>query len=189
MLQSALERAYQKPLCASLVQTLSSALELEATRSAVQAIFCIDVRSEVFRRALEANGTEIQTLGFAGFFGLPISYEPLGTQMSRPQLPGLLAPSMCVTEHSDSRQMDQILARRRRRRLQATQVWKSFGSFASSTFSFVECFGLAYAGKLWKASLPRHEVTHRTDEEGLSLKNDRICVPSFRTYPYGRNAI
>ena len=183
LLQSALERAYQKPLCASLLQTLSSGLKFESRRSAVQAVFCIDVRSEVFRRALEANGTEIQTLGFAGFFGLPISYEPLGTQMSRPQLPGLLAPSLCVTEHSDSRQMDQILARRRGRRLQAAQVWKSFGSFASSTFSFVECCGLAYASKLWKASLPRHEVTRRTDEEGFSLEERSHLRPKLQNIP------
>ena len=180
LLQSALERAYQKPLCASLVQTLSVALELEVPRSAVQAVFCIDVRSEVFRRALEANGSEIHTLGFAGFFGLPISYEPLGTRMSRPQLPGLLAPSLCVTEQSDSRKMDQILVRRRRQRLQATQVWKSFGSFATSTFSFVECFGLAYAGKLWKASLPRHEVTPKSDEKGLSLEERSHLRPELQ---------
>ena len=183
LLQSALERAYQKPLCASLGQAFHLALKLEATRSAVQAVFCIDVRSEVFRRALEANGTEIQTSGFAGFFGLPISYKPLGTQMSRPQLPGLLAPSLCVTEHSDSQQMDQILARRRGRRLQAAQVWRSFGSFASSTFSFVECFGLAYAGKLWKASLPRHEVTHGTDEEGFSPEERSHLRPELQNIP------
>ena len=168
LLQHALERAYQKPLCASLVQS-SSALKHTPQRSAVQAVFCIDVRSEIFRRALEANGPEVQTLGFAGFFGLPISYVPLGTRTSRPQLPGLLAPSLCVTDESVSRKMDRTLARSRERRLQGIQVWKSFAGFATSAFSFVESCGLAYGGKLWKASLPSHKVAHRADEEGLSL--------------------
>ena len=183
LLQGALERAYQKPLCASLVQTLKPVSRPVAARSAVQAVFCIDVRSEVFRRALEANGAEIQTLGFAGFFGLPISYEPLGTRMSRPQLPGLLAPSLCVTEHSNSQQKDQILARRRGRRLQAGQVWKSFSSFASSTFSFVECFGLTYMGKLWKATLPTYKVTHRTDEAGFSPEERLHLRPELQNIP------
>jgi hypothetical protein len=58
----------------------------------VQAAFCIDVRSEPLRRALEAVHPGMQTLGFAGFFGLPVAYTPLATEASRPQLPGLLAP-------------------------------------------------------------------------------------------------
>jgi uncharacterized protein YbcC (UPF0753/DUF2309 family) len=58
------------------------------------------VRSEVFRRNLEAQSDEIQTLGFAGFFGLPIAYAPAGASYERPQLPGLLSPAITVSEAS-----------------------------------------------------------------------------------------
>jgi uncharacterized protein YbcC (UPF0753/DUF2309 family) len=64
----------------------------------VQAAFCIDVRSEPVRRALEAVRPAIQTIGFAGFFGLPAADTPMATQARRPQLPGLLAPSIEVTD-------------------------------------------------------------------------------------------
>lgn len=60
-----------------------------------QAVFCIDVRSEVIRRHLEQVDPGVRTLGFAGFFGLPIAYADADGR-HRPQLPGLLAPRMTV---------------------------------------------------------------------------------------------
>ena len=50
------------------------------------------------RRALEAAWPALQTVGFAGFFGLPAAYTPFATQARRPQLPGLLAPGVEVTD-------------------------------------------------------------------------------------------
>ncbi|MFX4817193.1 putative inorganic carbon transporter subunit DabA, partial [Acinetobacter baumannii] len=50
------------------------------------------------RRALEAVWPGIRTLGFAGFFGLPIAYTPLATDARRPQLPGRLAPAIEVSD-------------------------------------------------------------------------------------------
>jgi hypothetical protein len=67
-------------------------------RRAVQAVFCIDVRSEVFRRHLEAVSPEIGTGGFAGFFGFPIEYVPLGHDTGGAQCPVLLSPKARVRE-------------------------------------------------------------------------------------------
>ena len=72
--------------------------KLATEQPKLQAAFCIDVRSEVMRRALEKQDPHIQTLGFAGFFGLPLEYQPHASSLARPQLPGLLKPVIRVTE-------------------------------------------------------------------------------------------
>jgi uncharacterized protein len=59
---------------------------------AVRAAFCIDVRSEVFRRAWEAQSADVLTDGFAGFFGLPLAWH--GSQEPENLLPVLLSPGI-----------------------------------------------------------------------------------------------
>ena len=164
LLQSALEIAYQQPLIVQLSQAHTAAA---APAPAVQAVFCIDVRSEVFRRALESVSPSVQTRGFAGFFGLFIAYSPLGSGLTRPQLPGLLAPAHCVTETSASPALGQVLATRRRRALQWRQRWAAFRAAPSSTFSFVESVGLLYGGKLLADSLPTRAAPARWEDAGL----------------------
>ena len=151
--QEALEISYQSQLCQSLKSDLSGSSVEPPTTPDVQAVFCIDVRSEVFRRALEGCSDSIQTLGFAGFFGLPISYSPLGTSGQRPQLPGLLAPKLCVTDTTGSEETDQLSITKVRQYLDLKSVWKDFRSSATSTFTFVECLGLFYAGSLLKRTV------------------------------------
>lgn len=68
-------------------------------RPEAQAIFCIDVRSEPMRRALETQG-RFETLGYAGFFGLPIAINPACAAPARNQLPVLLSPSHVVPERA-----------------------------------------------------------------------------------------
>jgi uncharacterized protein len=64
---------------------------------AAQVVMCIDVRSERFRRHLEAAG-DIATFGFAGFFGVAIRHETAGGAASD-QCPVLLKPSFLITEN------------------------------------------------------------------------------------------
>jgi uncharacterized protein YbcC (UPF0753/DUF2309 family) len=68
-----------------------------AERPDVQAAFCIDARSEGLVRHLQAIGT-YDTYGFAGFFGIPVRWRPLGSPESSPRCPPLLTPEHEVTE-------------------------------------------------------------------------------------------
>ncbi len=67
------------------------------TRPLAQLVFCIDVRSESFRRHIEAQGP-YETFGFAGFFGIPISHQDFDNSQRSLLCPVLLTPSHAVTE-------------------------------------------------------------------------------------------
>ena len=69
----------------------------EVSRPLAQAIFCIDVRSEGFRRHFEEVGGN-ETFGFAGFFGIPIAYQGFGSEHETDQCPVLLKPKHRVKE-------------------------------------------------------------------------------------------
>ena len=183
LLQSAVEIAYQQTLIRALGKTVPAAAP---TPPAVQAVFCIDVRSEVFRRALESVDPALQTRGFAGFFGLFISYSPLGSALTRPQLPGLLAPAQCVTEDAGGDGLGQVLARQRRNALQWRQRWAEFRTAPASTFSFVESMGLLYGAKLLSDSLPSTDTPARWEDTGLPLRAAarlRPCLPLAASDP------
>ncbi|MGI8810689.1 MAG: DUF2309 domain-containing protein [Acidimicrobiales bacterium] len=66
-------------------------------RPDVQAVFCIDARSEGLQRHLQACGP-YDTFGFAGFFGVAVRWRPLGSTESQPRCPVLLKPEHEVAE-------------------------------------------------------------------------------------------
>ena len=68
-------------------------------RPFVQALFCIDTRSERIRRHLEGIG-DYQTYGIAGFFGVPVSFMELGKGSENHLCPVLLTPKNVVLEMS-----------------------------------------------------------------------------------------
>ncbi len=68
-----------------------------APRADAQLVFCIDVRSEGFRRHLESLG-RYETFGFAGFFGVPVRWRPLGADVGQARCPVLVSPRHEIVE-------------------------------------------------------------------------------------------
>ncbi|MEM7543972.1 MAG: DUF2309 domain-containing protein [Pseudomonadota bacterium] len=143
ILQDAADRAHQRRLMAAL-----DGVSPKDERPFLQAAFCIDVRSEVFRRALEGIDPSIETIGFAGFFGLPISHRAEGSDVAGAHLPVLLTPAVETTSHVDEASEQDIRVAAR-----AVRAWGRFRQAAVSSFAFVEAAGPLYAGKLVRDAL------------------------------------
>ena len=153
ILQQAAERAAQRRLSAQLTGPKTG-----TTRPKLQAAFCIDVRSEVFRRNLESLDPGIETIGFAGFFGLPAAHRAHGTDEVDAHLPVLLKPALASCSHAPPKaeQASRIAAR-------TTRAWGRFRQAAVSSFAFVESAGPAYGWKLMKDALGLHAKTGPSD--------------------------
>jgi len=184
--QVALEVGYQRALVQRLLAAGSGTAQPQEIE--VQAAFCIDVRSEPLRRALEAVWPAVQTVGFAGFFGLPVAYTPLATQARRPQLPGLLAPAIEVTDCmvpsgtanlGSNAALQGAASRSRLDRFALSDQWLAASRWPSAAFSFVEAAGFGYIGKLGQWLLPTKQARARDDLEGLAARYRLICRPQI----------
>ncbi|OYY68879.1 MAG: hypothetical protein B7Y47_13020 [Sphingomonas sp. 28-63-12] len=157
ILQEACERAAQRDLGGAL----ASAGPVNAFQSPVlQAAFCIDVRSEVFRRALESIDPAIQTLGFAGFFGLTVSHRRFASDVAEHRLPVLLNPGLTTRAGGAASETADIAARYKAR---ASRAWGRFKLAAVSSFAFVEATGPVYAAKLIRDAFGLHENVRPDD--------------------------
>lgn len=112
-----------------------------------QAVFCIDVRSEVYRRNLESADPEIQTIGFAGFFGFPIKYQVAGATNPVNQCPVLLPSGPLVKETAGQTALEKLKTKRNID-TQTKETVKGFKSGAISSFGFVSSLGLLFLPKL-----------------------------------------
>jgi uncharacterized protein YbcC (UPF0753/DUF2309 family) len=140
VLQRAYELRFQSGVIARLAEGWSRP---DATRPDLQAVFCIDVRSEVYRRALETVWPAAETLGFAGFFGMPFVYHEHG-ETGHAHCPVLLRPSFEVRS-------DKPPGGATAKSLKP--FWTALKQSAVSCFGFVEAFGLIYGVKLAASTL------------------------------------
>ena len=124
--QAALEDGYADQLLGRL--NPPSDLTAAGGRPSLQAAFCIDVRSEPLRRQLEAQDPAIQTLGFAGFFGVSLDWAADGQHSAR--CPVLIKPAVTVQALTPTTPSLNTLAKS----IQQTPA----------AFTYVELLGLGY---------------------------------------------
>jgi uncharacterized protein YbcC (UPF0753/DUF2309 family) len=167
ILQEAFDLATQRNILEKFAKVKHVPLQKSGQPKA-QAVFCIDVRSEVFRRNLELVDSSIETLGFAGFFAFAIKYVPIGHEEGEAQCPVLLKTGPVIMEQlSDENENQKALTGRLLNR-QIQQVWTSFRSGAVTCFSFVSPMGLSYLPKIFTDSFGLTRPVPHPDKEGLS---------------------
>lgn len=178
------EVAFQRQLLSSLAETPTpdDAPSTTHTQPLAQMVFCIDVRSERYRRHLEGaaqSTAEVQTFGFAGFFGMPIAFQNFCEQTAAPQVPALLSPSFVVQEGVRDASDNQIAAMHKRRGLKRLfkNSWKHFQSSAAGCFGFVETSGMAYGWKLLSKSLNRRPTNPTPKFDGVAASSAGKLAP------------
>ncbi|MDR5874341.1 DUF2309 domain-containing protein [Vreelandella gomseomensis] len=142
--QHAYELGYQRALAA----TLTAPSATHSTAPDVQAAFCIDVRSERFRRHLEHAAPSVATLGVAGFFAMPVTDAATGPERAQPRVPGLIKPTYRVGVAQPQKRGVQRYQKESQR-----QSVRHAKYAPLSTFTLVETTGLAWGWKLIKDTL------------------------------------
>lgn len=143
ILQRAAELASGRRLDTLLAQEVETA-EVDSCNS--QLVFCMDVRSERLRRALETVDPKIQTFGTAGFFGLPLVSQPPDAKDREARCPVILDPSLRIKEDGPNAEGNRIRGRLRR-------AISRFSRAAVSSFAYIEAVGLLRLGPLVDSTL------------------------------------
>lgn len=123
----------------NLLEAFSKPRQLNTRTPDAQLIFCIDVRSEPYRRALEQQGN-YETFGFAGFFGVPVAIANPITQTEYASCPVLLQPAHTVEElpAGDRHSCEQ----HHQRQQGAKRLYQSVKYTFTTPFALVETLGL-----------------------------------------------
>ena len=155
---------------------------------AAQGVFCIDARSEGLRRHLESVGP-YETLGFAGFFAVPLRFRAIGSTEAYPSAPVLLQPTTEVGEVAITGAEDQVqrAVRADWRRADLSSTAESVAHGPLSMFALAEAAGWVLGPRALARTLrpgtrgpsdgPRTRVTVGAgDDEGFSLEERALIA-------------
>ena len=161
---------------------VAAAVGAEATAPDAQLVFCIDVRSEPFRRALEARG-RYETFGYAGFFGLPIALHRFGAERRTRLLPVLLAPHHDLAEApAPGRELDAAALAAQQAQARTASGLLSAGKQGTATaFATAEATG-PLAGLMMAARTMAPGLVRRLGA-ALAPARDEVLAPTLESRP------
>jgi uncharacterized protein YbcC (UPF0753/DUF2309 family) len=149
---TAWEATYRAELVDALTEASEAVDDDHEGRPDAQLVFCIDTRSEIIRRHVEAAGN-YETHGYAGFFGIPMRYDGHDADVAVDACPPILDAQHRIadrpTDHDHDRWRDTLTAGR--------SAIESLTSNVATAFSFVEGTGVGYGATLAaRTLLPSH---------------------------------
>ena len=181
-LAGAFLRAWEATYRGALVETVAAegqslADSDTAGRPDAQLVFCIDTRSEVIRRHIEAAG-DYETHGYAGFFGIPMEYQGYDDDVSVDACPPILDPKHHVTDVSTDDDTQASHDRWSGLREAADEIVETLEANAATAYGFVETAGSGYSLALAARTLVPGRVHDLFDAAEDSVPDDHeFCDP------------
>jgi uncharacterized protein YbcC (UPF0753/DUF2309 family) len=179
---SAWEATYRAELVESVADASDSVTadgDGDAGRPDAQLAFCIDTRSEIIRRHVEAAGN-YETHGYAGFFGVPMRHDGYESDVATDACPPILDPEHRIRdrpangaadERDDYDRWDTVLDA-------AKSAVHGLESNAATAFSFVESAGLGYGAALAaRTLLPGRVADLLAAADGRVPDRHEFCEP------------
>ncbi len=140
-------KAWEKTFQNRLVSDLKSSNTSEEKKQSpdAQLVFCIDTRSEMIRRHVEASG-HYETYGYAGFFGIAADYQHYQEDISIKSCPPIVGSPYKITEtpNEELAQQDTNFKDERKMSKAKTHILKRLKNMLPSSFGFVEGAGAFY---------------------------------------------
>ncbi len=178
LLHAAYEHHYRVHVLDSLIAHQPHRRD-EPQLPALQAVFCMDEREESLRRHLEELSPDVQTFGYAGFFGVAMSYRGLDDVKERPLCPVVVTPRHLVEELPLDAAAHARYQVARRRRGRASNFVRTARDDALRGSGWALLVGTLKIVPLIGCSLfPRAfaRLVHRLHELGLERPHTRLRV-------------
>ncbi|MFD2865547.1 DUF2309 domain-containing protein [Mucilaginibacter antarcticus] len=156
------EKSWQNKLAGRLYKNLPNVEIAPGNKNSAlaQLVFCIDTRSELIRRHVEAKG-DYETFGYAGFFGIATDYQDPVSGLVRKSCPPILESAYIISETADTGKTKEF-ARYKKQKEDAkllNSLLNRLKNMLPSAFGYVEGAGLFYGCKLlWRTLFPAHST-------------------------------
>ncbi len=185
------EKTYHDGLIHELQQNLAAKQPntLHHRNPEAQLVFCIDTRSEVIRRHIEQAG-DYETLGYAGFFGIPMNYQPYHSKLVKKACPPILSSAYKVTERADdgdsenSHQYDLWTEFRKG----FNRLIETFTNNVPASFGYVEGTGAYYGLSMITRTLIPNTVRRIVNKISQVIPDPvQFCSPTVNKYKDNQN--
>lgn len=143
-----------------------------------QLVFCIDTRSELIRRNVEAQGN-FETFGYAGFFGIAMDYKNLNDGILRKSCPPIVGSAYNVSEVSLPQKQNSFKAYEKRveRKKFTNYFLTRMKNMLPSAFGYVEGSGVIYGFSLLSRTLfPK--ALYNPERKNL-VSHENTCEPQI----------
>jgi uncharacterized protein YbcC (UPF0753/DUF2309 family) len=172
------EATYRRDLVGTVAAESRATNKSERSeRPDAQLVFCIDTRSEIIRRHIEATG-DYETHGYAGFFGVPMEYQGYDADVAVDACPPILDPRHRITDVPADGDTRTRYDRWSGVRAAADEAIERLASNAATAYGYVETAGSGYGLSLAARTLVPGRVHDLLDAAAeLVPGRDEFCEP------------